>query len=122
MGWRPELGGGDGGSRRRRRGESGAAALQRRVHVTAASMTLASVAAVGRHAGRWRAAGPGVLRCCWLCPAAPWLSRPSPSSSIVGVCGGGVAQIYDVVAYSWWAAVWAAMACCWVAILGAYLA
>jgi hypothetical protein len=30
--------------------------------------------------------------------------------------------VLTVVAYSWWAAVWAAMACSWVAILGASLA
>jgi hypothetical protein len=52
----------------------------------------------------------------------PEPSRASPSSSLDGVGSGQVAQIYEVVACSWWVAAWAAMARCLVAVLGAYLA
>jgi len=80
--------------------------------------------------GRPRGAGFGgggrrglVVLWCWQhCPAALGPSRASSSSSMEGVGGGRAAQIYGVVACSRWVAAWAAMARCWVAVLGAYLA
>jgi hypothetical protein len=45
-------------------------------------------------------------------------ARAISGLSVEGVGGGRVAQIYEVMACSWWVAAWAVMTSCWVVVLG----